>query len=572
MATVPKLSTTMPRPILHSRHIPREHLDFEVELARTVLANGLCDALEPDSLRYLRDAGVRAVETRLTWWELEPSEGRFDWSRIDRDAQKISDAGLEVGIFPWWQHPPRWYCEQAGPDAFYRCLEHGESSSILSLWAPGTLATYDRLYQALAERYGEILDFIYVGISGDFGEVVYPHGIKHYLFSPKHNHDGFWCGDGHARVSWQSFLRSRYASISDLNAAWETNLTGWEGPLMPEVPMEKNNLRCRVDFMDWCTGSLLAFMESVCQVVRKHLPTTRAAVPIGFPGESLHIGQIKSQAVRIAAHYRMDARWSGLGMLEPFAKENVRSKRISTAARFYGTGFGTEAGLIIEPEIYAKSMYESLANGASMIHDDIGNLRQNPESNPKTLAKLVVDPPVCEIAVFYPLESEILGLGGIDMDEFFRRGAALRAVDDYEICDSFMVRDGFYEHFRISDVLFLTDTVLPDDVVEETARFIERGGRAWLYRDAAVAGLRNGKALPQLVEQADIPVFRVNTAGGAGLYYCDDLPQLPPYRELAEAVEQGPNCYITVHRNSLSVFRRDQNTFDILPKPAQAKS
>ena len=92
----------------HSRHIPRELLNFDTPTGVEVRNNGLCDALEPDMLARLKDQGVETMETRMVWWEVEPEPGRFNFSRFERDLSKIENAGLKPGVFPWFQHPPAW--------------------------------------------------------------------------------------------------------------------------------------------------------------------------------------------------------------------------------------------------------------------------------------------------------------------------------------------------------------------------------------------------------------------------------------------------------------------------------
>jgi hypothetical protein len=129
-------------PTFHSRHIPEPWLNFETPTARTVKRNGLCDTLDRDTLRRLKDHGVELIETRLTWWELEATRSRFDWSRVERAFDCIEQAGLKVGLMCWLQHPPTWYDPDQTMHARYRCLEHDQDSTILSLWDPATLKVY----------------------------------------------------------------------------------------------------------------------------------------------------------------------------------------------------------------------------------------------------------------------------------------------------------------------------------------------------------------------------------------------------------------------------------------------
>ena len=75
-------SSAAQRPVFHSRHIPKEWLNFQTKTATVIERNRLCDTVEPDMLKRLADMGVEVIETRLVWWELEPAPGQYDWSRV----------------------------------------------------------------------------------------------------------------------------------------------------------------------------------------------------------------------------------------------------------------------------------------------------------------------------------------------------------------------------------------------------------------------------------------------------------------------------------------------------------
>ena len=94
----------------------------------------MCDVLDGDMPARLRDRGVEVIETRLVWWEMEKEPGRLDFSRLDRDIEKIENTGLKPGLFPWFQHPPSWYDPQHTSHMRFRCLEHDRDSTILSQW------------------------------------------------------------------------------------------------------------------------------------------------------------------------------------------------------------------------------------------------------------------------------------------------------------------------------------------------------------------------------------------------------------------------------------------------------
>lgn len=489
---------------LHSRHIPREHLDFSVPAARSCEENGLCDVLE--RLPGLVEKGIRVIETRLTWNELADESG---WERFGRAVRQIEEGGALPGVFCWFQHPP------VGDTtvARLRCLEHGEESTIASLWDPALLRQYDRLYGELHRRFGERIRFIYVGVYGDYGEVAFPGGVRHYRFSPPHGHDGFWCGDRYARESFRSYLREKYGTAEELAEHWGEAVPDWDADLMPRLPFPSNSRMHRVDFAEWYTRSLTEFTDRVCATVAKWFPDVPKGLPIGFVEESLPVGQIKSEAARIAARWGAVARWTGMGFLGDYALSDVLAKRISCAAGFYGAEFGTEAALKLDASNAGAALYECLSNASALIHNDPGNVDRAGRVWDETLPKLRVSRPVQELGVYYPVEGEMLCM--LDAGTETRRlsyytvlgqeserqepiGALilrcgdLRSRTDYALFDSNMLRAGYLKRLRTA--FFVIGGPVPEDVCRRIDAWAADGGAVFLLPDVRLTVLETGEA------------------------------------------------------------------------------
>ncbi len=550
-------------PTFHSRHIPEPWLNFDTPTAQTVKRNGLCDTLEHDTLRRLKDHGVELIETRLTWWELEATRSRFDWSRVERAFDRIEQAGLKVGLMCWLQHPPAWYDPDQTVHARYRCLEHDQDSTILSLWDSATLEVYDRLLQAISERLGDRLSFVYANASGDYGEVCYPSGVKHYRFSPKHGHGGFWSGDRCARASYRAALEKRYGTIADLNTAWETRFGDFGDDLMPRLPLPANSLTCRRDYMTWYTESLQSFTDQVCRMYRNHFPDTSMSLPIGFPNERLQVGQIKSRAVKIAAKYGITVRWTGCGYLRSFPASNVLARRVASAAHFYGTNFGTEAALVLEKENAVNALYEGLANASSQIHDDPQNIFRASDVHRRLRPKLVVDPPDCQVVVYYPLESEMLETPGFAASRFVARCASLRAVADFDLCDSFMIRDGYLG--GKTDLIIVARCSLPEDVVTAVLDYAGSRGRVWIDATCRVSSLEDDVDIVTRAQQRGYSVHDDSVPRAAGIYRLEKWPRFEPYASLAANDDAGPRCW-TVHKKHVTAYSVERQDIDVRPR------
>jgi len=551
------------RPKFHSRHIPVELLNLDTPTGKDVVRNGLCDAIKPDVLKRLRDLGVELVEMRFAWWEIEPEPGRFDWSRAIRDIDAVLDAGLKAGMFAWFQYPPPWYDREHKSHARLQALGSNLESTVLSIWDPKTFEAYDRLLGISAEKLKGRISFVYNAISGNYGEVTYELGAKHYKFSSPGTSSDYFLGDRCARASFAKELQRKYGSIDALNKAWGTNVASFDDDLMPKMPFAENSLRKRDDCMLWATESLLDFSDRVCGLYKKHFPGVPGGLPIGFVQEDMMIGQIKSRAAKLAAKHGLTARWTGCAFLGSFDRSNLLARRLASAAHFYGAPFGTEAALIVDAENAANALYESLSNGAALIHDDPQNILRSVEVQQAMRPTMVVDPPVTPIAVFYPVESNMLQLDAFDWKELVDRCAEFRRLTDYDVCDATMIADGYLARKR--DLFFAMNTHIREDTAEAVVAFAATGGRVWLYKNASVAVLHATTTLAELAAKRGLTVRDVDAIDATGLYRCTDWRQTLPHIASGTFTipDEGQECYRTLHQHHESCYFPKKQRFEI---------
>ncbi len=448
---------------LHTRHIPIEHLAVDTPMGIDVIKNGLADSLDSPLVDRLKEFGINIVETRCVWYMLEKERGILDFSRLERDIRKIQQNGFKVGLLPWFNFPPAWNKEIT----FARCLEHDTDSSIASLWDPRLLEAYDRLYGALAKKFGKDIDFLYFAIYGDYGEQIFPAGVNHYRFSSPHGHIGYWCGDALARQDYHQHVIETYNSLADANEAWGTNYHALDNDILC-LPGQMT-LAQRIDFMHWYTGSMITFTEKTCKIIRKHFPNVEGSLPIGCVAEELELGNIKSEAARIAAENGLLARWTGWAHLGDYARSNVLCRRVASAATFYGTRFGVEAALLLERDNAWNAIYEAVSNNAVQVHNDPGNIVRAEGVFEELERFTCAEERKTDWVVFYPVEAEMVGLmhHKVFLDQF----ADLRSRIDYELADSYMIRNGCLNDFN--HLVLPDNCYLPSDTIQILQKWSE---------------------------------------------------------------------------------------------------
>jgi hypothetical protein len=562
-ALTPALAAPIPdiRPKFHSRHIPIELLNLNTPTGKEVVRNGLCDAIKPDMLKRLRDLGVELIEMRFVWWEIEPEPGRFDWSRALRDIDAVLDAGLKVGMFAWFQYPPTWYDPDHKFHARSRALGSNVESSILSLWDPKTIEVYDRLLGISAEKLKGRLSFVYNAIAGTYGEMDFSSAANHYKFSSPV--EGYLMGDRCARASFGKAMQQKYGSIVALNKAWEVKATGFDDDLMPKLPFAKNSLRRRDDCVQWSTGTLLDFADRVCGLYKKHFPGIPGGLPLGFIQEVPWVGQIKSLAAKLGAKHGLTSRWTGCAVLGEFGRSHLLARRLASAAHFYGSPFGTEAALILDARNAANGLYEDLANGASIVHDDPQNIFRAAEVHKTLRPLLVVDPPETFVAVFYPVDDDMLLLDGFSWKTLVDRCAELRRETDFDVCDGYMIADGYLKNKR--DIVFPVGAHLREETAHAIVDFAAQCGRVWLLGDAKLSVLYSTTTFDQIAEKRGVAVRDSEPIEPKGVYRFPEWRRIVSHlsHQTFDIPNNGLKCYRTMHKTHESCYFPMKERFEI---------
>ncbi|MBK3645307.1 beta-galactosidase [Streptomyces sp. MBT33] len=221
-----------------------------------------------EDMRLMAEAGVTMVSVNIfSWALLEPSEGTYDFSRLDRILDLLHAHGIAADLATPTAAPPAWFFV-AHPDALPvdrdgRRLSYGSRQTFCPS-SPAYREAALRIVGELARRYA------------DHPAVVMWH---------VHNEYGCHNAECHCDTSAEAFrawLQDRYASLDALNHAWGTTFWSqwyydWDQILPPRATGAVPNPTHQLDWRRFCSDALLSLYEAERDVLREAAPDTPAA-------------------------------------------------------------------------------------------------------------------------------------------------------------------------------------------------------------------------------------------------------------------------------------------------------
>ena len=142
----------------------------------------------------------------FAWAQLEPTEGNFDFTWLDKAVQIASDNGLKIVMCTPTPTPPRWLTYKYPEILIYndegRQIQHGARAQ--ASWSSDVYRRYVKtIVTKLAERYGQNPDVIGWQIDNE----------------PSH-YGGNWDYSPAARDKFRVWLKNKYGTIEKLNTTW----------------------------------------------------------------------------------------------------------------------------------------------------------------------------------------------------------------------------------------------------------------------------------------------------------------------------------------------------------------
>ncbi|MDH6521295.1 beta-galactosidase [Streptomyces sp. SAI-124] len=220
-----------------------------------------------EDVRLMREAGVNMVSVNIFAWALlEPSEGAYDFARLDKILGLLHENGIAADLATPTAAPPAWFFRKH-PDALPvdqdgRRLSYGSRQT----FCPSHPAYRDaalRIARALGERYADHPAVVMWHIHNEYG---------------CHN-AACYCDTSAA--AFRRWLRERYGDLDVLNHAWGTTFWSqwyydWDEIIPPRATGAAPNPTHQLDWRRFCSDELLSLYVAERDVLREAAPTIPA--------------------------------------------------------------------------------------------------------------------------------------------------------------------------------------------------------------------------------------------------------------------------------------------------------
>lgn len=423
-------------------------------------------------LRCFEDMGATSVQIYVYWKDIEKTPGVYDWSAYDAAVANLRQARLRWVPFliagPWYVTPE--FVRQEEGITFARCVEHGQDSRIPSIWCNRFKSDIEKWMGAFAEHYVKtgILESVNLGITGDYGEAIYP--VTGNWPGEYHSHAALWCGDDLAVADFQRACKAEYGSVKKLNVAWNTGYKSFKALR----PFAKNHAPCPEAWLfevQWYRNAMTDYARWWLETARRAFGETPLYLCTGGDMAAVHGSDFSAQAKAAAA--------CGAGLritneASSFPGNVYLTRLVVSSCRFYGAYAGNEPAASVTPAGTLGRLFNSISGGFRQLFVYEGNVMDGavPNEAADLLKKhreyMVPQRPKIETAVLYPTTSMIMDMGPVD---FYYR---IRDRVDYDFVDERMAIDGALDGYKIL-IVYRTKWI-PDAVVAAVSRWVENGG------------------------------------------------------------------------------------------------
>ncbi len=229
-----------------------------------------------EHVELMKQFGVEWVRIgEFAWSIVEPDEGKYDFSWMDRAIELLKKNGIKVILGTPTATPPIWlvkkYPEILPVDKHGRVRNFGSrrhycfSSKVYREYS-------QRIVEEYARRYGKVVDGWQT--DNEFG-----------------CHDSSFCYCENCRRKFVEWLRKKYKTIEELNYRWgnrfwSQTLRDWDDFVFPINTPTFENPHMLLDYFRFCTDNIAEYQDMQIETIRKY---SDAPITHNFMGDFFDI-------------------------------------------------------------------------------------------------------------------------------------------------------------------------------------------------------------------------------------------------------------------------------------------
>ena len=212
--------------------------------------------------KLMQEMGIQVVRmAEFSWHKLEPEEGRYDFTWLDDVISLLADYGIKTILGTPSAAPPAWMI-QKHPDILPIDREgrvrgfggrHHDCQS-----NPAYRSYIRKMVTNLAKQYGENENVIGWQVDNELGN----------------SHQDL-CTCDHCKNRFQIWLREKYHTTDQLNAAWGTAFWSQEYNNFseihtPRITVTGENPSAMLDWKRFCSDLIVDFAKEQADIIRKY--------------------------------------------------------------------------------------------------------------------------------------------------------------------------------------------------------------------------------------------------------------------------------------------------------------
>lgn len=212
--------------------------------------------------KLMQEMGIQVVRmAEFSWHKLEPEEGRYDFTWLDDVISLLADYGIKTILGTPSAAPPAWMI-QKHPDILPIDREgrvRGFGGRHHDCQSNPTYRSYIRkMVTNLAKQYGENENVIGWQVDNELGN----------------SHQDL-CTCDHCKNRFQTWLREKYHTTDQLNAAWGTAFWSQEYNNFseihtPRITVTGENPSAMLDWKRFCSDLIVDFAKEQADIIRKY--------------------------------------------------------------------------------------------------------------------------------------------------------------------------------------------------------------------------------------------------------------------------------------------------------------